>query len=46
MVAGGKDHDNNVIRLVETVTVLVDKLDIEDKAVAMSGPPRERRIPS
>jgi hypothetical protein len=37
MVAGGNDHDNDVSRLVETVTVLLEKLDNEDKTLAISG---------
>jgi hypothetical protein len=43
MVAGGKDRDEKVDELVETVKILVEKLDIEDKTVAMSGASQGKR---
>jgi hypothetical protein len=37
MVAGGKDLYQNVAKLVEQNAKLLEKIDIKDKTVAMSG---------
>jgi hypothetical protein len=43
MFAGGKDRDDKVDQVLESVTILVDRLDIEDKTVAMSGASQGKR---